>query len=176
MSYPHTFSGNPLDRADAMRRDEASVAEAANHADSRYLLLWNLNVLTIADPAGPQLGWLSQADIARLGIDLPPILLGLDGGVPHFALDVSALGDPMHELNLGPPWQFDDARRAAMGLPEVPGRGHHGQVVGVRQARGQRCAEARVTGHERRGDFARRRGEARTGGDRLEYVRVAVCR
>jgi NAD+ diphosphatase len=117
VSYPHTFSGNPLDRADAMRRNDAIVAEAAARPESRYLLLWNLNVLTIADPAGPQLGWLTQADIARLNIDLPPILLGLDSGVAHFALDVSALGDPMHELNLGPPWQFDDARRAAMGLP-----------------------------------------------------------
>lgn len=117
MSYPHTFSGNPLDRADAMRRDDAVVAAAAAHPDSRYLLLWNLNVLTIADPDGPRLGWLNQADAARLGIDLPPILLGLEGGVAHFALDVSVLGDPMHELNLGPPWQFDDARRAAMGLP-----------------------------------------------------------
>lgn len=117
MSYPHTFSGNPLDRADAMRRDEAAIAAAANHPDSRYLLLWNLNVLTIADPAGPSLGWLRQADIARLNIELPPVLLGLSDGVAHFALDVSTLGDPMHELNLGPPWQFDDARRAAMGLP-----------------------------------------------------------
>lgn len=117
MSYPHTFSGNPLNRADAMRRDEAAIAAAADHPESRYLLLWNLNVLTIADPAGPSLGWLTQADVARLGIDVPPILLGLEGDQAHFALDVSALGDPMHELNLGSPWQFDDARRAAMGLP-----------------------------------------------------------
>ena len=117
MSYPHTFSGNPLDRADAMRRDEAGIAAAANHQDSRYLLLWNLNVLTIADPAGPSLGWLTQGDIAQLNIELPPGLLGLHKGVAHFALDVSKLGDPMHELNLSPPWQFDDARRAAMGLP-----------------------------------------------------------
>ena len=50
-----------------MRRNEAVVAEAAGHPDSRYLLLWNLNVLTIADPGGPQLGWLNQGDIDRLG-------------------------------------------------------------------------------------------------------------
>ncbi len=117
MSYPHTFSGNPLDRADAMRRDEAAIRAAANDPGSRYLLLWNLNVLTRNDPAGPRLGWLNQADVARLNIDLPAILLGLENGAAHFALDVSALGDPMHELNLSPPWQFDDARRAAMGLP-----------------------------------------------------------
>ena len=117
MSYPHTFSGNLLDRADAMRRDEALVSEAARRSDSRYLLLWNLNVLTLADPGGPALGWLNQSDIVRLDIDVPPVFLGLENGSAHFALDVSELGDPMHELNLGPPWQFDDARRAAMGLP-----------------------------------------------------------
>jgi len=123
VSYPHTFSGNPLDRADAMRRDEAALAAAASREDSRYLLLWNLNVLTVgsgstsAEASGPALGWLEQRDVERLGIDTPPVFLGLNAGVPHFALDVSELGDPMHELNLGPSWQFDDARRTAMGLP-----------------------------------------------------------
>ena len=117
MSYPHTFSGNPLDRADAMRRDETALADAAAAPESRYLLLWNLNVLTVANGDAPVLGWLLQPDIARLEIDVPPVFLGLDNGRPHFALDVSELGDPMHELNLGPSWQFDDARRAAMGLP-----------------------------------------------------------
>lgn len=117
MATVHTFSGNRLDRADVMRRDEATLADAAAAAESRYLLLWNLNVLTIADRSEPALGWLSQAEVARLGIDSPPVFLGLADGAAHFALDVSALGDPMHELNLGPPWQFDDARRVAMSLP-----------------------------------------------------------
>lgn len=117
MSYPHTFSGNPLDRADAMRRDETVLADAAAAPESRYLLLWNLNVLTIANGDAPVLGWLRQADITRLEIDVPPVFLGMGDGCAHFALDVSELGDPMHELNLSPPWQFDDARRAAMGLP-----------------------------------------------------------
>jgi NAD+ diphosphatase len=116
MSIQHTFSGNPLDRADALRRDPEALASAAADPQSRYLLMWNLNVLTIADPAQPALGWLAQPEAERLAVDLPPVLLGLEDGRAHFALDVSSLGDPMHELNLAPPWQFDDARRAAMGL------------------------------------------------------------
>ncbi len=117
MSYPHVFSGNPLDRADVLRRDETALADAAAAAESRYLLLWNLNVLIIEDHEAPAIAWLTAPDVQRLEIDTPPVLLGLDRGVAHFTLDVSALGDPLHELNLGPPWQFADARAAAARLP-----------------------------------------------------------
>lgn len=117
MSILHTFAGNPLDRADALRRDAEALARAAADPGSRYLLLWNLNVLILAGEEATALGWLEQGDVARLGIDLPPVLLGFAAGAAHFALDVSSLGDPLHELNLAPPWQFDDARHAAMGLP-----------------------------------------------------------
>jgi NAD+ diphosphatase len=117
MELVHTFAGNPLDRADTLRRSEESIERAAADPASRYLLLWNLNVLVVTAEGGPpELGWLDQPDVARLGIETPPVLLGIRDERPHFALDVSRLGDPMHELNLGPPWQFDDARRAAMGL------------------------------------------------------------
>ncbi|MEM8766361.1 MAG: NAD(+) diphosphatase [Pseudomonadota bacterium] len=115
----HTFAGNPLDRADAKRRDESWLADAAAAHDSRYLLLWNLNVLTIAGEAGPRLGWLEGRDVNALGVEVPPIFLGIMDETPHFALDVSRVHDPMHELNLTAPWQFDDARRAAMGLPNA---------------------------------------------------------
>jgi len=117
MSHPHTFSGNPLDRADVLRRDETALADAAAAAGSRYLLMWNLNVLMIEDAQAPAVGWLTAGDVGRLEIDTPPVFLGLGGDVAHFALDVSALGDPMHELNLGPPWQFADVRSAAARLP-----------------------------------------------------------
>jgi NAD+ diphosphatase len=117
MAKIHTFSGNPLDRADALRRDEAAVTNAADDPSSRYLLLWNLNVLVTDHESGLVLGWLEQREAARLGIDLPPVLLGLDDGRAHFALDASGLHDPVHELNLGDHWHFHDARQAAMVLP-----------------------------------------------------------
>jgi NAD+ diphosphatase len=117
----HTFSGNPMDRADALRRDEAAIKEASVSADSRYLPFWNLNVLIegvlLEGADASALGWLEQPEVARLAIDIPPVLLGIHSGRPHFAIDISSLGDPIHELNLGTDWQFDDARRAAMVLP-----------------------------------------------------------
>ena len=116
MSLVHTFAGKPLDRADPLRRDEAQIATAAAQPRSRFLPLWNLNVLLQGNET-PRLGWIEQPDIARLEIDVPPVLLGLDGDVAHFAVDISELGDPSHELGLPTDWRFEDARRAAMVLP-----------------------------------------------------------
>lgn len=119
MSMIHTFAGNPLDRADAKRRDPEWLAAAPGDRKSRYLPFWQLNVLL--DGQG-QLGWLAVADIERLGITVPPVLLGCEGEVAYFAIDVSALGDPAHELNLGDGAKFEDCRSAAMHL-DIPSSG-----------------------------------------------------
>jgi NAD+ diphosphatase len=117
MSLIHTFAGNPLDRADALRRDPARLTAAEADPAARCLPLWQLNVLVAEDAAGLGLGWLPMAERERLDIDVAPVFLGLQEGVPHFALDVSELGDPVHELGLPESWQFQDARRAALVLP-----------------------------------------------------------
>ena len=96
---PHVFAGNPLDRCDAYRRDQTWLDEQASNARSRFLPLWQLNVLIQAEQE-TRLGWVSPADIARLDIAVPPVFLGLHDDVAHFAIDVSQLGDPRHELNL----------------------------------------------------------------------------
>ena len=117
----HVFAGNPLDRGDAQRRDQAWLEVQARHPDSRFLLLWQLNIL-IQEASQMQLGWLSPADTAHLALHVPPVFLGLLDGVAHFALDVSELGDPSHELNLSEGWRFEEARGAAMQLsPEETG-------------------------------------------------------
>ncbi len=59
---------------------------------------------------------MSRADVTRLDIAVAPIFLGLLDGIAHFAIDVSELGDPVHELNLDDAWRFEDARAAAMRL------------------------------------------------------------
>jgi NAD+ diphosphatase len=112
---PHVFAGNPLDRGDTQRRDQAWLDAQAVHPQSRFLPLWQLNVL-IQTESDTRLGWLSAADIARLQIAVPPVFLGLADGVAHFALDVSQLGDASHELNLPEAWRFEDARAAATSL------------------------------------------------------------
>jgi NAD+ diphosphatase len=111
----HVFAGNPFDRGDAQRRDPAWLESAIKNPTSRFLPFAQLNVLVGGD-ADLHLGWLAQADVARLRITQPPVLLGLQGGVAHFAIDVSDVGDVVHELNLDETLRFEDARAAAMRL------------------------------------------------------------
>ncbi len=109
---PHVFAGNPFDRGDAQRRDPQWLEAQAHHPQSRFLPLWQLNIL-IRDESEIRLGWLHPDEMAHLEIDVPPVFLGLLDDIAHFALDVSQLGDPLHEFNLAAPWRFEEARSAA---------------------------------------------------------------
>ncbi len=118
MGFTHIFAGNPLDRADRHRRDPAWLEAAARADNARYLPLWQLNVLVDhQDERGSRLGWLSHQDLSRLEVKVPPIFLGLHDDTPHFALDISSVHDPEHELNLGDELEFEESRAAAMHLP-----------------------------------------------------------
>ena len=109
---PHIFAGNPFDRGDAQRRDPQWLDEQALHPQSRFLPLWQLNIL-VRSESEMQLGWLNPADMEHIETNVPPVFLGLQDGVAHFAIDVSELGDPAHELNLTDGWRFEEARSAA---------------------------------------------------------------
>jgi hypothetical protein len=159
LSLIHTFAGNPLDRADTSRRDPAWLASATVDPASRYLPFWQLNVLL--DPAG-RLGWLATPDIVRLDIDVPPVFLGCRDGVAHFAIDISELGDPQHELNLDEGARFEDCRRAAMHL-DTPATG----IVAQSRAqidwhrRHRFCSMCGARTEQDRGGHVRRCGECR---------------
>ncbi len=114
MTLVHRFAGNPLDRADVKRRDDAWLAAAQADPSSRFLPFFNLDVL-LAE--GGFLGWTPPFDCGRLGIDVPPVFLGLAASVAHFAVDVSGLEAPGFQLGLADGWRFEDCRRAAMLLP-----------------------------------------------------------
>ncbi len=113
MTLVHRFAGNPLDRADTQRRDEDWLAAVPTDPSSRFLPFYNRDVLLTADGS---LGWLPRATIKWLDFADPPVLLGLAEGVPHFALDVSALDDAGVQLGLEAGWRFADCRMAAMHL------------------------------------------------------------
>jgi NAD+ diphosphatase len=114
----HTFAGNNLDRADSLRRDENEIHIAAERSTTRYLPFSNLNVLVNNTEAELTLGWLSQSKIAELNVKTPPILLGLEGDVAHFAIDLSELAEPELALCLDSQWSFMDCRIAAIDLPD----------------------------------------------------------
>ena len=102
------------------RRDEDWLRQAARDPRSRFLPLWQLDLL-LRNGSNAELGWVEPADIERLGLDGPPVFLGLMDGAAHFAVDVSALSEPLRDLNLDEPWSFVEARAAAAQLtpPDV---------------------------------------------------------
>lgn len=99
MLIPQTYAGGRLDRADALRRDEAAVAAALADDRARFLLLDHLKPLMTED--GSQILWLRRAAVG----DVPAVLLGIDSdGVPHFAVEGSAAnlpGVPLDLRNIG---------------------------------------------------------------------------
>ena len=112
----HTFAGNPLDRGDALRRDADWLSAAERDSASRYLPMWRLNVL-IEDGGTHRLGWLPPERIEGLDLSVPPVFLGLDGGRPRFAQDMSAVEEPARDMDLPPRFRFEDSRAAGMVLP-----------------------------------------------------------
>ena len=83
-SEDHTFAGNPLDRAEHIRRDEEAIQELIKSKEGKYLVFDRLKVHV--DEEG-QLKWLNPTDLPSLTHQ--PALLGIDDDKPHFALDLS---------------------------------------------------------------------------------------
>ena len=82
------FTGGLLDRADALRHDETALAAAMGD--------WRARVLKLAD-FDPELdgeGRLAWSTLADLPEDAELVLLGLDGGRPHFAAFVPGMRAP----------------------------------------------------------------------------------
>ncbi len=116
MSYQHIFAGNPLDRGEAERRDEQWISDRAKDPASRFLPMHDLNVLISGD-ASPRLGWVTLDDLAQLGGDSDPILLGMLDGKAHFVVDVSANSDAKGHLEQNENFRFQDCRSAGTVVP-----------------------------------------------------------
>jgi NAD+ diphosphatase len=101
-----TFAGPALDRVPERRRDPAWVAELAARPDAQALLLSEAGVRAVRNGTGA--GRLALS--APAGLSGEVVLLGLDEGVPLFAVDVGD-GD-------GLPGETLDMRTLASELPE----------------------------------------------------------
>lgn len=85
-----TFGGGGgLDRAAALRGRPGAVAALLAGGAARVLPLWRGKPL-IAGAARARLGWLPPDHAALSAAREPPLFLGLAGGAPHFAADISA--------------------------------------------------------------------------------------
>ncbi len=116
---PHVFAGDPLDRADRQRRDNAWLEEQLGNPRSRFLPFFDLKVLVRGDTQ-LELGWLGPDSITHTREGAQPVLLGLHQGRAHFAFDATG-SETLHDFVRGrTELDFEDGRQIApqLSVPE----------------------------------------------------------
>jgi NAD+ diphosphatase len=81
------FTGNPLDRADALRTDADKIRALRDGPGARFLAFQDLKPVLDAGGGRPKLLWLAREDVPP---DSTTVFLGLQGEIPHFAVAVPA--------------------------------------------------------------------------------------
>lgn len=90
---PNFFSGAALDRAGLFRKDATWLAAQREHAHARAVPIWRAANLIVGGDA-PRAAWLPLKPLLEIG-GAEAHLLGLHEQVPHFAVDLSALDEPL---------------------------------------------------------------------------------
>ena len=116
-SRPNVYTGNPLDRADWRRTDEAWIANRMSDPASLWVPVWRARTLFDGlDDGRPQAVFLTGEAASALRMAGGPwAFLGLQGDIAIFAVDISAVDDP---LPLLPDHvaRFEDLRMIGPGL------------------------------------------------------------
>ncbi|MGE0734626.1 MAG: NAD(+) diphosphatase [Alphaproteobacteria bacterium] len=132
------FTG--LDRASAMRKDEAWVAERLDDATSRFIPVWRSRNLVVAQPA-PAAVYLSRTDHAELIEQAgDKVLLGLFEQTSYFAVDLSDHEEP---LALPPLRPIAEAKAEFLDLRQV------GALMDPKEASTLAYARGMLTWHRR---------------------------
>ena len=133
------FTGNPLDREAIKRRDPAWLDAMRKDDDGRYLPIAKLEVL-LKKGERRALAWARRELFG--GHEVPePIFLGSLDGVPHFAVDVSAVEDPTEAFGVEEVASFEDVRGAvALMSQEDAAMACHGRAFVDWHARHGFCA------------------------------------
>jgi NAD+ diphosphatase len=107
----NVFAGAGFDRAAALRRDAAWVAERLEDASSRFAPVWQLKNLFVIDGA-PRVRWVDAQAVRPLLGAGTAVFLGIHDGAAHFALEVGH-EDPADVARLAGDAEFDELRRQA---------------------------------------------------------------
>ncbi len=102
------FSGNPLDRADHLRKDAATMTGLLQSSEASFMLVLNGEILS--DTVGA-IYWLSYRQCAYLPVGTQ-IFLGLENGSPRYAAQL--VGSEGEFDDLFPDAKFRDARALGM--------------------------------------------------------------
>ena len=111
-----------VDRAGWRRKDPAWLAERLTDPQSRFVPVWRSQnlVMSLAGEA-PQAAFLARGEILAEG---ECVLLGLIEERAYFALDLSAIEQPLAALHPELPVEFTDLRRVGPLLPR-----HEGSIL-----------------------------------------------
>ena len=102
---PHTFAGNPIDRADQLRRDESEIYNLMHSPRAKVLILADLDpLITTSLNPSTALGWIPYQTARDI--------VGADPDLTTF-LGVTPEGDPLIAWNLN-----GDARKGSDQLPK----------------------------------------------------------
>ena len=114
-SRPNPYTGNPLDRASHLRDDEAWIASRLADPATLFVPVWRSQTLVQGDEPVHAVFLTGEAAEAVRMEGGPWAFLGLQGEQALFAVDVSAVDDPLPLLpeNLG---RFEDLRTVSARL------------------------------------------------------------
>jgi NAD+ diphosphatase len=96
MNRPNFYAAGGLDRVGHLRKDPAWLAARLADESSRFVPIWRAQNLVQETPEGPRPVMFDRPHVGALisnGLDVA--LLGVDEGVAHFALDLSATDTPL---------------------------------------------------------------------------------
>ena len=104
------FSGMPLSRDEALRRDTATLEQLRTHPQTRVLAVWRSQHL-ITDRAAPAPVWHVGDEAFHLFAEATNwVLLGMRGEAAHFAVDVSHIDEPAAASPFAGRGEFADLR------------------------------------------------------------------
>jgi NAD+ diphosphatase len=115
----NVYSSSPLDRIATRREDPEWIEQALNNPETLFVPVWrSRNLVTGMDSGTPEAVYISGETAAQLRMgDGPWAFLGLLGDRAVFAIDISAVEDPVPLLpeSLG---RFVDLRSVGWGVPK----------------------------------------------------------
>ncbi|MFP8873656.1 MAG: NAD(+) diphosphatase [Myxococcota bacterium] len=115
MTHPIPFTGSPLNRRSIERRDANWVRTQLENPNSRFLPLWRLQLL-VKNGEVRTPGWARRELLAEIPSATEPVFLGTAEEIPHFAVDISGLSDPLETLELQGVASFEDLRGVGASL------------------------------------------------------------
>ena len=122
MKPPNFFGETGLERMSERRTDKDWLRSVTDSAAAVVLPIWRTRNLIVQQGDTPEAVRVSLTEISAALIDeAHPIFLGFQNGVPHFAIDLSHMDNPLALPELSGKGYFTDVREAGLALPREDG-------------------------------------------------------